>query len=248
MKKISLIVFAVLMMACTQQATDEPVVPVDEVLVKKVIPHVSVDELKTIFNTATEGDLSKFYKSMHYAYYFGIIDEIHEDMYMATVLVEVGSDLVGVRENLNYSCSALPSMFSYYKNNGGYNTDGRCEDHSANQVVIGNKIYADRIGNGNVASGDGYRFRGGGYAQTTGRYNYQTLVDIVNLRIDAAYTADNFADNIHKPYVANLSGMGYWFQVNAEDCSTMDCVTDRWNKYTDSREERNDKYNWIKGL
>ena len=169
-------------------------------------------------------------------------------MYLATVLTEVGTDLVGIRENLNYSCDALPKLFSYYKNNGGYNTDGRCNNHNANQPIIGAKIYANRLGNGDVLSHDGYSFRGGGYAQTTGRYNYQVIVNAVNHYTSRSYVVTDFADNITNPYIANLGGMGYWLQSKAYECGTMNCVNDKWNYYTDSREERNENYTYIKGL
>lgn len=239
------ILIAIMLVGCSQTVE----VPVEnKPKVEKVQTSLTMSKLETIFYTATRDNLDKFYDAMQYAYYFGIKDKQHEDMYLATVSVEVGSDLVGVRENLNYSCSALPSMFSYYRDNGGYNEDGRCNDHSANQVLIGNKIYANRIGNGSVSSGDGYMFRGGGYAQTTGRYNYQVIVDGVNAKIGSTYTEEDFANNIHKTYIAQLGGLGYWYQVDANSCSTMDCVTDKWNYHTDSRQERNDKYEWISEL
>ena len=210
--------------------------------------YTSKSKLKTIFKTATPESINKFYESLQYGHNFGLVSKMNEDMYLATILTEVGTDLVGVRENLNYSCSSLKTMFSYYSKNGGYNDDGRCNNHDANQPAIGNKAYSNRLGNGGVSTGDGYRFRGGGYAQTTGRYNYQVIVDGVNKLIGSSYTVDNFADNIHKPYIANLGGMGYWYQVDAGSCDTMDCVTDKWNKYTKSREERNSNYVWISGL
>ena len=206
------------------------------------------DKLKKIFTSATDNTLDEFSKGFAYACKFNIHDKDHEAMYLATVLTEVGTNLVGVRENLNYSCDALPQIFSYYKDNGGYNTDGRCNGHDADKYTIGSKIYANRLGNGNVASGDGYTYRGGGYAQTTGYYNYNTIVVGVNSRVGGSYTTHDFADNITNTYVANLGGMGYWFQVGAENCSSMNCVTDKWNKYTESRQEREDNYSWISNL
>jgi len=202
-------------------------------------------KLSTIFTSSSATNIEKFSKGFAYACKFGIKDKSHEAMYLATVLTEVGTDLVGVRENLNYSCDALPSIFSYYKDHGGYNDDGRCNGHDANQPTIGAKIYANRLGNGDVGSGDGYTYRGGGYAQTTGYYNYNVIVVGVNNRVGTSYTTHNFADNITNTYVANLGGMGYWLQVGAENCGTMSCVTDKWNMYTESRQERENNYNRI---
>ena len=206
------------------------------------------DILSTIFTTSSSTNLREFSNGFAYACKFGIVDKQHEAMYLATVLTEVGSDLVGVRENLNYSCDALPQIFSYYRDHGGNNDDGRCNGREANQPTIGSKIYADRLGNGSVASGDGYTYRGGGYAQTTGYYNYNVIVQAVNKRAGTTFSTHDFADNITNTYVANLGGMGYWAQVDAGSCSTMDCVTDKWNKYTESRQERDDNYLWISNL
>ena len=206
------------------------------------------DKVAQIFTSASSIHLDEFSKGFSYGCKFGIVDKNHEAMYLATVLTEVGTDLIGVRENLNYSCEALPSIFSYYRDNGGYNDDGRCNGHDANQYTIGSKIYANRLGNGSVSSGDGYTYRGGGYAQTTGYYNYNVIVVGVNNHVGSSYTTHDFADNITNTYVANLGGMGYWLQVDAESCSTMSCVTDKWNKYTESRQERENNYNRIKEM
>ena len=205
-------------------------------------------KISAIFTSASEKTVEEFSKGFQYACKFGIEDKDHEAMYLATVLTEVGTNLVGVRENLNYSCDALPQIFSYYRDNGGYNNDGRCSGHDANQPTIGSKIYANRLGNGSVSSGDGYTYRGGGYAQTTGYYNYNIIVAGVNKRVGSTYSTHNFADNITNTYVANLGGMGYWYQVDAGSCSSMNCVTDKWNKYTESRQERENNYNRIRGM
>ena len=248
---IAMLALMLALMGCSQAVTEpipegNPPTEMDKPSLCSV--YYTQDKLSTIFTTSSSTNLEKFSKGFAYACKFGISDKDHEAMYLATVLTEVGTDLVGVRENLNYSCSALPSIFSYYKNNGGYNDDGRCNDHSANQYLIGSKIYADRLGNGNVSSGDGYTYRGGGYAQTTGFYNYNVIVQAVNGHIGSSYSTHDFADHITNTYVANLGGMGYWYQVGAAKCSTMGCVTDKWNMYTESRQEREDNYSWIRSL
>ncbi len=238
-----LLILAMFMVGCTQQ-----IAPEVDTTIKKYVPNTSKEKLIMVFHTASMDDIDKFYEGLQYAYYFDMKTKMNEDMYLATVLTEVGSNLVGVRENLNYSCEALPSIFSYYREHGGYNTDGRCSGHDANQYVIGSKVYSNRLGNGDVASGDGYTYRGGGYAQTTGKYNYSVITDDINHRVGSNFTPAAFANNITNTYIANLGGLGYWLQVGAGVCTTMDCVTDKWNYYTDSREERNANYNWIKEM
>ena len=70
-------------------------------------------------------------------------------------------------ENLNYSASGLQTIFGKY-------FPGNLEESYARQPVkIASRVYADRMGNGNEASQDGWKFRGRGALQTTGKNNYK---------------------------------------------------------------------------
>ena len=71
-----------------------------------------------------------------------------------------------IRENLNYSADVLKKNFSKYI------PDELINDYARNPEKIGSRVYADRLGNGNEASGEGYLYRGRGYIQLTGKDNY----------------------------------------------------------------------------
>jgi putative chitinase len=71
-------------------------------------------------------------------------------------------------ENLNYRAETLEKLFSKYFSKAGRNA----ADYAKQPEKIANVIYASRMGNGDTASGDGYRFRGRGVVQLTGRDNY----------------------------------------------------------------------------
>jgi putative chitinase len=72
-------------------------------------------------------------------------------------------------ENLNYSAQGLQGIFGKY-------FPGTLEESYARQPEkIANRVYADRMGNGNEASGDGWKFRGRGALQLTGKANYQAF-------------------------------------------------------------------------
>jgi len=74
-------------------------------------------------------------------------------------------------ENLNYSAQGLQGIFGKY-------FPGTLEESYARQPEkIANRVYADRMGNGNEASGDGWKYRGRGALQLTGKANYKAFAD-----------------------------------------------------------------------
>jgi putative chitinase len=73
-------------------------------------------------------------------------------------------------ENLNYSADGLTRIFKKY-----FPTVGSAAAYARNPQKIANKVYADRMGNGPESSGDGYKFRGRGPIQLTGKQNYSAF-------------------------------------------------------------------------
>jgi putative chitinase len=110
----------------------------------------------------------------------GLETPLRQAHFFAQIREEAGGALAGKVENLNYAPDVLKRKFSYYMKfpaeavQDGYARDPvtRQITRAAHQQAIANKIYAGRIGNGNVASGDGWKFRGRGFIQVTGRANY----------------------------------------------------------------------------
>ena len=76
-------------------------------------------------------------------------------------------------ENLNYSADGLLKIF------GKYFDTVSAVTYSRNPEKIANRVYANRMGNGDEASGDGWKFRGRGAIQLTGRENYQAFADAI---------------------------------------------------------------------
>ncbi len=74
-------------------------------------------------------------------------------------------------ENLNYSAQGLQSIF------GKYFPGLLEESYARNPEKIANRVYADRMGNGAEASGDGWKYRGRGALQLTGKSNYKAFSD-----------------------------------------------------------------------
>jgi putative chitinase len=74
-------------------------------------------------------------------------------------------------ENLNYSADGLNKIFPKYFKNAGRDAN----TYARNPEKIANVVYASRMANGDEASGDGWKFRGRGALQLTGRANYQAF-------------------------------------------------------------------------
>lgn len=79
-------------------------------------------------------------------------------------------------ENLNYSADGLNKIFPKYFKNAGRDANA----FARNPEKIANVVYASRMGNGDIASGDGWKFRGRGALQLTGKDNYQAFANYLN--------------------------------------------------------------------
>jgi putative chitinase len=95
---------------------------------------------------------------------------INTPLRVAHFLAQCGHESGGFRvtqENLNYSAKGLNGIFRKY-----FPTEASAAAYARQPQKIANKVYANRMANGSEASGDGYKFRGRGYIQLTGRDNY----------------------------------------------------------------------------
>ena len=87
-----------------------------------------------------------------------------------------------LKENLNYKAATLRKIFPKY-----FPNDQIAQEYASKpnkQVAIASKVYANRMGNGDESSGDGYRFCGRGLIQLTGRSNYQSFADSLEMNIN----------------------------------------------------------------
>ena len=80
-----------------------------------------------------------------------------------------------LKENLNYSADGLRKIFPKY-----FPTIEAANKYARQPEKIANKVYGGRMGNGDEASGDGFKFRGRGYIQLTGKDNYAAFDKFVD--------------------------------------------------------------------
>jgi putative chitinase len=84
-----------------------------------------------------------------------------------------------LKENLNYSAEGLNKIFHKY-----FPTVADATPYARQPQKIANKVYANRMGNGDEASGDGFKFCGRGAIQLTGHDNYASFAASVDMTID----------------------------------------------------------------
>jgi len=104
--------------------------------------------------------------------------EINTPLRLAHFLAQCGHESGGFRatqENLNYSASGLKGIFSKY-----FKEAGLAESYQRNPQKIASRVYGGRMGNGPESTGDGYKFRGRGYIQLTGKDNYTAFGKAIN--------------------------------------------------------------------
>ena len=96
---------------------------------------------------------------------------------LAHFLAQCGHESAGfkaVQENLNYSAKGLMGIFKKY-----FPTQTLAEQYQRNPQKIASKVYGGRMGNGPESTGEGFKFRGRGYIQLTGKQNYTNFAKFI---------------------------------------------------------------------
>jgi putative chitinase len=109
-------------------------------------------------------------------------------------------NFTALSENLNYRAETLEKLFSKYFSKAGRNA----ADYAKQPEKIANVIYANRMGNGDTASGDGFKFRGRGVIQLTGRDNYSAFALSIKM------TLPDVIDYVQTKKGALESACWYW--------------------------------------
>ena len=152
---------------------------------------------------------------------------ITNNLRLAHFLAQCGHESGGfkaVQENLNYSAKGLSTTFKKY-----FISEAAAGPYARNPQKIASKVYGGRMGNGPEATGDGFKFRGRGYIQLTGRDNYTRFAKFIG------------EDTVNNPdLVATkypLASAAFFFDSNklwaicdkGADAATVTAVTKRVN-------------------
>lgn len=129
---------------------------------------------------------------------YGINTKLRICHFLAQILHESGH-LKYKSENLNYSAQALRKTFGKY-----FPNDEIAEKYARQPEKIANRVYANRMGNSNEASSDGWNFRGRGVLQLTGKTNY------INCGRDLGIDLENNPDLVANDPIVSIQ-VACWF-------------------------------------
>ena len=146
--------------------------------------------------------------------------QINTPMRIAMFLAQIAHESAGLTrlvENLNYSAEGLmrtwPTRFP---------TLDMAQQYAREPEKIANRVYANRMGNGDEASGDGWKYRGRGLIQITGKSNYKEFADAIG----EDYVTD--PELLRQPVNAALSAGWFWAERSINrvaDTGSVEAVT-----------------------
>jgi putative chitinase len=148
------------------------------------------------------------------------------------------SELRELEENLNYSAEALVRLWAHHF------TPELAAEYARKPEAIANRAYASRLGNGDEASGDGWRYRGRGIFQITGHDNYRdcskaiagdqsTLVDNPEFLTDPEFACMSAGWFWHSRGLSDLAERGGFEEITRKINGGLNGLPDRlkyWNR------------------
>lgn len=127
--------------------------------------------------------------------------EINTPRRIAHFLAQCGHESNGLQtlqENLSYSRKRLDQVFGHRV------ADTEQPHYVRRPEKLGNRVYANRNGNGDEASGDGFRFRGRGLIQLTGRANYRRVGELIGMPLE------DQPELLESPETSALAAAAWW--------------------------------------
>ena len=144
------------------------------------------------------------------------------------------ANYTAIKENLNYRPESLVRLWKSH-----FPTMEIANQYAHNPEAIANRAYGGRMGNGDESSGDGWKFCGRGLIQLTGRDNYQSFADSLQISVDdAAQYLETFEGCVQ-------SACWFWENNNLNalaDQGNIDAISKKVNGGTEGLENRRNFY------
>ena len=183
---------------------------------------ISKERFNKVFPGAVSGMYDAIDKQIAVA---GCITKPQQAMFLA----QYGHETQGytrLSENLNYSANGLVNVFRKY-----FPTLNLAKQYERKPQAIANKVYANRMGNGSEASGDGWKYRGRGLPHLTGKDNYGKFQAWLGKTVDP----EELSTDLN---LAIKAGVWYWLANGLANLGSVEKVTVRINGGTNGLEDR----------
>lgn len=180
--------FVCALLAATAAGAAEKLVTLEDI--RAISPNAKPELLQAIVDAQADFEAA------------GINTRLEMAHFISTAMVETGG-LKRLDENTNYSAKGLLRVFSRKRV-----SEAKAREIAGDPVKVANWIYRNMLGNGDYASGDGWKYRGSGFIQLTGRGNF---------RDRGAQIAMGLEDNpelARSPREGLLAGIAYWTARN----------------------------------
>jgi len=175
--------------------------------------------------------------------------EINTAPRLAAFLAQIGHESAGlsrVVENLNYSADRIRTIGMRSKPGSRWRSlVPRAAALAGNPQAMANAAYGGRMGNGDEASGDGWRYIGRGLIQNTGKANYEAVRDELRERLAPVPDFVETPELLAEPIWAALAAGAYWrsHRLNAlADAGDFDGITRRINGGDEGAKDRRERH------
>ncbi|CAA7614872.1 glycoside hydrolase family 19 protein [Magnetospirillum sp. SS-4] len=190
---------------------------------------LTTDVLRATVTGARSTDLDRFAAPLAAACAeWGVDTPLRLAAFLAQIAHESGQ-LRNMAENLNYSAEALLRVFPRHFDAAG------AEAYARQPERIAARVYAKRLGNGDEASGDGWRYRGRGLIQVTGRSNYAACGEALGIGLV------HVPEMLEQPGPAARSAAWFWHSNGLNrfaDARNIETITRRINGGLTGLEDR----------
>lgn len=187
---------------------------------------ITSDTLRKIYPQSKS--IARYCEALHHAMAECGIDTAPRACAFLAQVGHESAQLNRIEENLNYSAQALRKVFPKY-----FRTPQEASSYAHHPERIANRVYANRMGNGSEESGDGWKYRGRGLIQITGRDNYVSMSALMGKDLTV------WPDALLMPLDACRSA-ALWWKANglnaladklsgAEERKTFEAITKRVN-------------------
>lgn len=228
------------------RCTAEPIIDPQSIPDGAVCDILTGDRLASVFPDAPSDRLAAIARELDLRIVSGGLDSRERLIHFLAQMRQEADTNARLEENLNYNPQGLMSRFSYFRDRPAEAQQyGRTANHPADRVAIANRAYANRIGNGDIESGDGWAYRGRGLFQLTGRGNYREFTEWHENAFDEGINFEAEPDRAAEPVYAVRSAVFFWLNRDLPalaDAGLTDeatnSITRRINRYTNTYEAR----------